>query len=83
MPHYECTGLGRKVRIAGVNNASIRCEDGKMGQNGGHHAIRRQKLPLKSDLPTFFGDLPFLGRYIRYISVTQVNLINIISISIN
>ena len=28
-----------------------------MSQNGGHHAIRRQKLPQKSDLPTFFGDL--------------------------
>ena len=50
-----------------------------MGQNGGHHAIRRQKLPQKSDLPTFFGDLPFLGRYVSYMSVTKVNLINLIN----
>ena len=56
-------------------------EDSKMKQNEGHHAIRRRKLPLKSDLPTFFGDLPFLGRYVRYISVTRVNLIKIININ--
>ena len=52
-----------------------------MSQNGGHHATRRQKLPLKSDLPTFFGDLPFLGRYVRYMSVTSVTLITLISIN--
>ena len=57
-------------RPRGVNNDLFRCEDSKMSRNGGHHAIRRRKLPLKSDLPTFFGDLPFLGRYVRYISVT-------------
>ena len=54
----------------GVNNDESRCEDIKMSQNGGNHAIRRRKLPLKSVLPTFFGDLPFLGRYISYMSVT-------------
>ena len=37
-------------------------------QNGGHHAIRRQKLPLESDLPTFFGDSNFFGRYVGYVS---------------
>ena len=30
-----------------------------MKQNGGHHAIRRQKLPLESDLPTFLVTLHF------------------------
>ena len=35
-----------------------------MSQNGGHHAIRRRKLPLENVLPTFFGDPPFLGRYV-------------------
>ena len=66
----------------GVNNDKIRCEDSKMKQNGGHHAIRRRKLPLKSDLPTFFGDLPFLGRYVGYISVTIVTLIKLIIINL-
>ena len=67
--------------LQSVNNDELRCEDGKMRQNGGHHAIRRRKLPQKSDLPTFFGDLPFLGRYFGYTSVTQFNLINLISIN--
>ena len=61
----------------GVNNAYFRCEDSKMRQNGGNHAIRRRKLPLKKVLPwvlpTFWGDLPFWGRYVGYMSVTQVN----------
>ena len=53
----------------------------RMKQNGCHHAIRRRKLPLKSVLPTFFGDLPFLGRYVGYTSVTYVTLITLISIN--
>ena len=52
----------------GVNNDESRCEDIKMSQNGGNHAIRRRKLPLKKVLPTFFGDLPFWGRYVGYMS---------------
>ena len=62
--------MGQKVRAGGVNDDKIRCEDGKMSQNGGHHAIRRRKLPLESDLPTFFGDLPFWGCYVSYMVVT-------------
>ena len=65
--YTEPTGLPPLLWQAGVNKAKFRCEDGKMGQNGGHHAIRRQKLPLKSDLPTFFGDPNFFGRYVRYV----------------
>ena len=47
-----------------------------MGQNGGQYAFRRRKLPLENVLPTFFGDLTFLGRYVGYISVTKLILIN-------
>ena len=41
-------------------DAKFRLKDGRMSQNGGHHAIRRRKLPLENDLPDFFDDLPFL-----------------------
>ena len=49
-----------------------------MSQNGGHHAIRRQKLPLESDLPTFFGDPNFFGRYVGYVSYQVSYIINVI-----
>ena len=61
-------GSGIKTYIF---RAKLRPKDGRMKQNGGHHAIRRHKLPLESDLPTFFGDPPFLGRYVSYTSVTR------------
>ena len=65
----RCTVKGTDAWVdPAVNNAQFRCEDSKMSQNGGHHAIRRRKLPLESDLPTFFGDPTFFGRYVRYVS---------------
>ena len=42
-----------------VFRARFRPKDGRMKQNGGHHAILRQKLPLESDLPTFLVTLHF------------------------
>ena len=49
-----------------------------MSQNGGHHAIRRRKLPLESDLPTFFGN-PNFFRPLRRLRKLQgkLTLINV------
>ena len=54
---------GAKGPYMSVNKAKFRCEDSRMGQNGGHHAIRRRKLPQKSDLPDMFGDFPNLAAW--------------------
>ena len=42
-----------------VFRAQLRPKDGKMSQNGGHHAIRRRKLPLENVLRTFLVTLHF------------------------
>ena len=79
--HTRHTGPGQKVRAGGVNDDKFRCEDSKMSQNGGHHAIRRRKLPLESDLPTFFGDPNFFSRYVGYVSYQSSYIINEIKLN--
>ena len=76
LPRTPVRGVPERSVQVGVKNAQFRCEDGKISQNGGHHAIRRRKLPLENDLPdfffwkiTFFGNLTYFVCNLSYIII--------------